>query len=407
VAPLADDIGRAAAGLAAAPGDLTTWLELATLLAAAHRPEADDAFAGLGRAASSGGHVALAVACARWLAPRKPDVAGALVDEIVQAHAAGSSKVDASVRPPLPQPRAAAAAPAPSTTSEDAAFAAAVAAIDAARAHAEAHAPAKLAPTPLVSALPPAELAALVEVMTPRAVPAGAEILALGAPADALFWIARGAVRASRGAHVLGELGSGAFFGEIALVGGTTRTATVTALEDSWLIEIPAAELEAVAARQPRLARVLANHARARLLANVVRTSELFARMSEEDRADLLGRFSTALVPAGQTIIQAGADNEHLWVVVSGKVEVRGDGGAVLATIGPGESVGEMSLLARKPATADVVTAAPTAMLRLAREEFEAIAVKYPELLAEVYKLVVARDQENRKPVVDASDLVV
>jgi CRP-like cAMP-binding protein len=404
---LADDIDRAAAGLAAAPGDLTSWLEVATLLAAARRPEADDAFAALGRAACTGGHVALAVACSRWLASRKPDLAGALVDEIAATHAAGSSRVDPTVRPPLPARAPRDAAPAGGVVTEDAAVAAATKAIDAARAHADAHAPAKVAPTPLLSSLPAAELAALVEVMSQRAVPAGTEILTFGAAADALFWIARGAVRATRGEHVLGELGSGAFFGEIALVGGTTRTATVTALEDTWLIEIPAADLETVAARQPRLARVLATHARVRLLANVVRTSELFSRMSEDDRAELLGRFSTALVPAGQTIIKAGAENEHLWVVVSGRVEVRGDGGVVLAAIGPGESVGEMSLLARKPATADVVTAAPTAMLRLAREEFEAIAVKYPELLAEVYKTVVARDQENRKPVVDASDLVV
>src|SRR6185369_13948177 len=130
-------------GLAAAPGDLTSWLELATLLAAAKRPEADAAFEALGRAASSGGHVALAVACARWLASRKPDLAGALVDEIAAAHAAGGSKLDASVRPPLPAPRGTAPA-ASGTTSEALAVAAAEQAIAAARAYAVAHAPAKV-----------------------------------------------------------------------------------------------------------------------------------------------------------------------------------------------------------------------------------------------------------------------
>ncbi|HTJ45067.1 MAG TPA: cyclic nucleotide-binding domain-containing protein [Kofleriaceae bacterium] len=402
----AQDIGRAAAALAAAPGDLTHWLELATWLAAEGKlADADDAFAKLGEAANRGGHVALAVACSRWLIARRADAAGALVDEIASTHAAGSPKVDPTARPPLPAPRAAPPSAAPVKDLDDA-LAAAKQAIDAAAAHAVAHAPAKYPPMPLVSSLPAAELSALVEVMTQRAVPANTVVIELGAPADALFWIARGAVRATRGEHVLGELASGAFFGEIALVGGTTRTAKVTTIEDSWLIEIPADKLEAVAARQPRLARVLANHARARLLSNLVRTSELFARMSEEDRAELLGRFSTTLVPAGHTFIEAGKENDFLWVVVSGKCEVRGPDGSI-AQIGPGEGVGEMSLLARKPAVADVVTTAPTAMLRLAREEFESIAIKYPELLAEVYKLVVSREQQNRAQVVDASDLVV
>ena len=53
-----------------------------------------------------------------------------------------------------------------------------------------------------------------------------------------------------------------------------------------------------------------------------------------------------------------------------------------------------------------VVATAPTALLRLAREEFDTVAVKYPALLAEVYKLLVEREQANQRLVHDANDLV-
>jgi hypothetical protein len=45
--------------------------------------------------------------------------------------------------------------------------------------------------------------------------------------------------------------------------------------------------------------------------------------------------------------------------------------------------------------------------LRLSRQEFDSTAVKYPQLLAEVFKLLVEREEANQRQVHDASDLVV
>jgi len=235
----------------------------------------------------------------------------------------------------------------------------------------------------------------------------GAIVIETGAPADSLYWIARGAVSVTRGDHTLGELRSNAFFGEIALLAGTTRTARVTCTEPCWLLEIPATALEQMAARAPRLARVLASHARARLLANVMKTSELFSRLSEDERRELLPRFETRFFQAGDKIVTHGSDNACLFVVVSGQVEVR-TGDQVLARLGLGEGLGEMSLLSRQPATADVVAIEATSVLALEREQFDDIALKHPGLLAEVYKLLVTRDRQNRDAIVhDASDLIV
>jgi CRP-like cAMP-binding protein len=400
------DIGRAAAALAASPSDYDTWLHLAGLLAAAGKSaEAEHAFLELGRAACHGGQVALAVACARWLAQRGVAAADALVDQIAELHGAGSPRIDPAARP---NPPIHATIP-PSATlpaSVDAAIGMATRAVNQAAQAAVARAPDKYPPTPLISTLPPEDVRVLAGVVTLSAHERGAVVLDIGHAATQLYWIARGAVRITRGETELGELLPGAFFGEIALVGGGSRTATATCSQDTWLLSIPAEEVEALAAKQPRLAWSLARHARSRLLANVMRTSALFTELGEEDKAELLGRFETAMVGADERFITAGGDNDHLWVVVSGACEVR-NGDTVVATLGPGDGVGEISLLEKKPATADVVATQPTALLRLSREQFDSIAVKYPQLLAEVYKLLLTRAQANQQLVHDAGDLVI
>jgi CRP-like cAMP-binding protein len=242
--------------------------------------------------------------------------------------------------------------------------------------------------------------------MTARAFPSGSTIIEAGAPAAAMYWIAHGTAKVVRDQTQLGELHSGAFFGEIALVGGTRRTATVVAEDDMWVLEIPARAVDAASAKHPKLAEVLAFHARARLLANLTRTSELFRALAEADRDELLAKFATELVPAGTTFIREGERNDHLWVVVCGRCEVR-SGGTAVAELGPGAAVGEISLVSGALAVADVIAAEPAVLLRLAKADFEIVAKRHPELLAQVEKLVVARETANRALFEDASDLIV
>jgi len=396
----ADDLERAAGKLRAHPADWGAWLELAAVLAAlGHTDEAEAAFWAIGEGARVTGRVALAVACGRHLAELGSVRGPELVDQVIETYATGGPHF-AFTAPPAPEEPPALDAPIGD------ALAKARVLIDKLGAWLTARQPKQVPPAPLLSALSKAGARALVGVMTPRALPAGATVVEAGAPALALYWLAHGTVSVAREGQSLGELHSGAFFGEIALVGGTTRTATVTAAEDLWLLEIPARAVETAAAKHPKLAEVLAFHARARLLANLTRTSELFRALGEGDRDELLGKFESQLVPAGTKFITEGATNEHLWVVVAGRCEVQSAGG-VLAELGPGAAVGEISLVSGAPAVADVLAVEPAVLLRLARKDFDAVGKRHPELVKEVEKLVVARETANRALFQDASDLIV
>jgi CRP-like cAMP-binding protein len=416
VAPVAspDDLARATKALRQHPLDHGAWLEVAALLAALGSPDdAEFAFATIGEGARVGGQVALAVACGRHLAELGSMRGPELIDQVIETYAEVKKK-RAATTPPTPLAELSAKS---STSGAPVVPEGNGTPVEEARllvaklgGWLTARIVAKVPPAPLLSALTKSAARALVGVMTARAIPQGTVIIEAGEPATALFWVAHGTVTVSRQQGdvwaELGELHSGSFFGEIALVGGTRRTARVTARDDVWLLEIPARAIETAAQKQPRLAEVLAFHARQRLLANLVRTSELFRALAEDDRDALLAKFTTQLVPAGTTFITEGQPNEHLWVVVSGRCQVR-SAGSQIGELGPGAAVGEISLVSGAVAVANVEAIEPAVLLRLSKQDFQDVAKKHPALLAEVEKLVVARETANRALFQDASDLIV
>lgn len=67
-------------------------------------------------------------------------------------------------------------------------------------------------------------------------------------------------------------------------------------------------------------------------------------------------------LPAGREIMTEGEHGFESAVVISGELEVVHDG-EVVATLGPGDVVGELSLLDGTPRSADVRTATDTELL--------------------------------------------
>ncbi len=416
-------LAREAESLAASPGDVAVLARVAAAVdQLGNRSLAARAFEALSVAAREDGQFALAAYAAASL-ERLGDVKGgrAALTELAKAYAKGSPRVDGKRRtmPPPPPPKASAdAAPESSTAASaeisdaQAAMKAASEAIGKAAEHAAAQAT-KAQPVPsvpLVAALDAESLAELLEVMKPVQKQAGDIVVDVGQDARALYLVARGALTVSKDGQELARLGAGAFFGEIALLSGASRTARVAVVEDAWLLEVPREGLEAAAGKAGSLADVLARYARARLLANTMRTSEIFKRLDPAEREQLMPRFSAHVLAPGDRPVVAGEAGDRLHVIVSGDVEVANDS-RTLAKLGPGDVFGEMSLLGRRDATADVIARSRTVTLSLDKASFDDIAVKHPELLAEVYKLLISREAQNRAAEapheVQAEDIVV
>ncbi len=112
----------------------------------------------------------------------------------------------------------------------------------------------------LFSELGNGELEALARAMTPRSVPSGSTIIRESEPGDLFFVILRGEVKVFVDSPdgrevVLSHLQTGDFFGEMALLQGETRSASITALTDCELAVLARAEFLAVLARDFSLTR--------------------------------------------------------------------------------------------------------------------------------------------------------
>jgi hypothetical protein len=115
---------------------------------------------------------------------------------------------------------------------------------------------------PLFPEFLPAELAAVAGRLEHRRFADRERIVAEGDPGDAFYIIAEGTVgvtvRSPQGTELaLATLGAGEFFGEVAVIKGRKRTATITAAGPCEVLELTRADLEKVVASHPRVRPVL------------------------------------------------------------------------------------------------------------------------------------------------------
>jgi voltage-gated potassium channel len=107
-------------------------------------------------------------------------------------------------------------------------------------------------------------IAEVAQLLRPRDFPTGAVVVRRGEPGDCMYFIASGEVEIEISPAPL-RLGTGEFFGEIALLTGTPRTATVIAAEACTLLRLDIVEFRELMGRQPDLARVIYDAAHQRL----------------------------------------------------------------------------------------------------------------------------------------------
>lgn len=262
-----------------------------------------------------------------------------------------------------------------------------------------------ISPIALFSALEKEGLRALIGCFEMITVAAGKAVISEGEEGAEAYIVARGELEVRRtsadGREItLARLTNGALFGEMALLSRAPRAASVVANRPSILLVARRDALEAVAEKRPEVGVELAAHCRRRMVANLVRTSKALLAVAPEERPALVERFETKVFEKGDKIIEEGKDTSGLHLIASGEVAVVGheEGGEpfVIATLGVGETVGEVALVLRRRANADVVAVHPTVTLHLPREDFLELIRNHPAILAGLYLAAVERDEETR-----------
>lgn len=126
--------------------------------------------------------------------------------------------------------------------------------------------------------LSPSEVQAIIPLLKPIAVEPGALICQEGDPGNALFVIVEGEAEIYKGQQFMALLGAGEMFGEMALLTGEERSATVVARTPMEMYELDKSDFDGMLTRSPHLASGLS-----RILARRLReTTQNRAKLREE-----------------------------------------------------------------------------------------------------------------------------
>ena len=240
-----------------------------------------------------------------------------------------------------------------------------------------------LAQTPLFAGLSQEALGALVEQLQLVMLGANEILFYEGDPGDALYVIVEGEVSVSAEGPPrveMARLGPGSFIGEVALMTDQPRSATVTATADAELLRIDRKTLSKVLAEHGEVLSAVLRFVRDRLVDRWTRTSPLFRPFDASERAALAGRFKFLEIADGSTLLASGDRPDGLYIVLAGKFLVQRSSRQV-ATIGPGELIGETALLSGGPFKSDVIAQGKSLALCLPAADFREMIMTHPHVL--------------------------
>jgi CRP-like cAMP-binding protein len=271
------------------------------------------------------------------------------------------------------------------------------------------------------------------------------DVVVQGQAGSSLFIVETGNLevlkREPSGERPIGRLRAGSVFGELALLTGEPRSATVRAIDYGLLLEIEKPALQPILDRRPRiidaLSDLLAGRSQGARGSNRTSRASLVSRMSEYllggGRAEFrvaararqpkelvkllegiktfrplkrpeLERLAEAATVASygrdEAIVVQGEKGSSVFVVDTGQVEVvlQKDGGEIsVARLGRGGVFGEMALFTGERRTATVrAFDGPATVIEISRSDLLPVISRRPQLIIEVSELLASRQAETR-----------
>lgn len=200
---------------------------------------------------------------------------------------------------------------------------------------------------------------------------------------------------------IIDKLAPGAIVGEMALVSGQPRSATVYALNEVGLIRLSRLQLDELVQHDEavgdELARTMAPRSQRLILTRIL--------------TDLLGQLDTASLHAiqdqlawlhlsnGDVVFEQGDPQDGMYILINGRLGVRthdAKGKArVVSEVESGETVGEYGLLTGEPRTATVYAIRESNLVKIEPPAFDRLVKEYPQVMAAVARIIVERQQRT------------
>ena len=124
-----------------------------------------------------------------------------------------------------------------------------------------------------------------------------------------------------------------------------------------------------------------------------LRSVQMFSACTDKELAQIARACDELAVEADAVLVEEGTAGEDFYLVGTGEAEVS-RGGRHVATLGPGQYFGELSLLDDAPRNASVTARTPMTLIRLRRREFSAILDSWPGVAHKLLQQMARRLHE-------------
>lgn len=119
---------------------------------------------------------------------------------------------------------------------------------------------------------------------------------------------------------------------------------------------------------------------------------DLFSSLTDEELERVAGMADELAIEEGEELVSAGTSPYQLFAIEEGAVEITHDG-ETLATLGPGEVVGEQGVVERGLRNASAVATSPVRAIYLTADQVRALRRDLPELDKKLQSILEERGE--------------
>lgn len=140
----------------------------------------------------------------------------------------------------------------------------------------------------------------------------------------------------------------------------------------------------------PDAGRVPGRRLRRQEVADHLAALPMFAGCTKRELRHLAGLARHHQLDVGEPVFEQGAPSDAAYVIVAGHVEIRRDG-RLVAESGPGDVVGELSMLLQRDHSASVIALTPIEIVALPQAALREAVEEVPGLAWKLLQTVAAR----------------
>lgn len=230
----------------------------------------------------------------------------------------------------------------------------------------------------------------------PRSYGRGEVIFEKNDPGSSLFAIAEGSVLVEINPDdpsITVPIEQGSIFGEVGLISGRRRGATIRAADDVIVVEISRTAALKLQASVPAAKRRITQISTERQLLQMFGSG-----LTREDIAEVVETSEIINVRAGEAIIEEGGEGNDIYVIRVGSMVVEkqiGGKPVFLSYLPAGSYVGEMTLIAGGYRTATVKAAIKSEVIKINGDAFKKVLDAHPDLMRKAKKEMAERQDIN------------